>query len=98
MAEQTVASVAFTGASGVLTVTDGTHVAKINLTGDYTAATFTAASDGHGGVAIVAAPTPPLASHVFVAAIAGLAARGEGLVAIGASYARPQTALAAPHG
>ena len=38
---------------GVLTVTDGVHTAKITLVGDYTAATFTASSDGHGGVSIV---------------------------------------------
>jgi hypothetical protein len=38
-----------TSASGVLTVTDGTHTAHINLTGNYTASTFTASSDGNGG-------------------------------------------------
>jgi hypothetical protein len=42
---------------GVLTVSDGTHTAKINLTGNYTASTFTASSDGAGGV-IVVDPTP----------------------------------------
>ena len=29
-------------------VTDGTHTANINLSGNYTASTFVAASDGHG--------------------------------------------------
>jgi hypothetical protein len=56
--------------SGVLTVTDGTHTAHIALTGNYTGATFTAASDGHGGVKIIDTPTP--APHAFVAAMASL--------------------------
>jgi hypothetical protein len=47
-----------TAASGVLTVTDGTHVAKLKLLGDYLGATFTAASDGHGGVIV---HDPPMA-------------------------------------
>jgi len=37
---------------GVLTVTDGTHTAHIAFKGDYRASTFTAASDGRGGVII----------------------------------------------
>jgi hypothetical protein len=41
-----------TSASGVLTVTDGTHMAKINLFGNYLASTFVAASDGHGGTLV----------------------------------------------
>ncbi len=41
-----------TTTSGVLTVTDGTHTAKINLTGNYTASTFVLATDGHGGTLI----------------------------------------------
>jgi len=36
-------------AGGILTVQDGVHVAKLNLIGNYIAATFTSASDGHGG-------------------------------------------------
>jgi hypothetical protein len=37
---------------GVLTVKDGTHVAKIALLGNYIAASFTLAADGHGGTLI----------------------------------------------
>jgi hypothetical protein len=39
-------------ASGRLTVTDGVHTARIALTGDYLGATFTATSNGHGGVIV----------------------------------------------
>jgi len=38
--------------SGTLTVTDGVHTANIALLGQYMAASFTAASDGHGGTLI----------------------------------------------
>ncbi|HXU99204.1 MAG TPA: hypothetical protein VG166_01745 [Caulobacteraceae bacterium] len=56
-----------TTASGVLTVTDGTHTARITLTGDYTSSTFTVSSDGHGGTNIV---DPPAASAARLAAAA----------------------------
>jgi hypothetical protein len=54
------ASYAGTTASGTLTVTNGTQTAKVHLTGDYTAATFTLANDGHSGV-LVKDPSAPLA-------------------------------------
>jgi hypothetical protein len=38
-----------TTASGTLTVTDGTHTAKISLIGNYLGHTFTTTNDGHGG-------------------------------------------------
>ena len=38
---------------GTLTVTDGTHTANIALLGDYSPKSFTIASDGHGGTAVV---------------------------------------------
>ncbi|HJZ98141.1 MAG TPA: hypothetical protein VKE70_16640, partial [Candidatus Solibacter sp.] len=38
--------------SGTLTVTDGTHTANLTLLGQYTAANFHLASDGHGGTMI----------------------------------------------
>lgn len=41
-----------TAAGGALTVTDGTHMAKIALFGDYMASSFVAASDGHGGTLV----------------------------------------------
>jgi len=90
------ASFSGTGAGGVLTVTDGTHTARINLTGAYTAATFTAASDGHGGVAIVASPAP--APHVFAAAIAALASPAAPHLYPGPTPLARPTPLAAPHG
>ncbi len=46
-------TVGFTEAAGhqrgVLTASDGVHTASIILLGQYTAAQFTVASDGHGG-------------------------------------------------
>ncbi len=83
--------VAFTGAgeasfsgtktSGVLTVSDGTHTARITLIGDYRNVVFVASSTGGDGVIIAASgaaitaskpPAPPL--HTLVAAMAGLGA------------------------
>jgi large repetitive protein len=56
-----------TGAGGTLSVGDGTHTAGIALLGQYIAASFVAASDGHGGTMITEAlrdQMPPLAqSH-----------------------------------
>jgi hypothetical protein len=42
---------------GKLSVTDGTHTANINLIGNYSASTFVATSDGHGGTLISQANT-----------------------------------------
>jgi len=80
-----------TSAGGVLTVTDGAHTASIKLIGDYTASTFVAATDGHGGTLIhdpakAPAKAPPasgaphleiplLPTHAFIQAMAGLGAR-----------------------
>jgi hypothetical protein len=50
-----------TTTSGVLTVTDGTHTAKIKLTGNYLASTWTLSSDDTGGT-LVADPTPARAA------------------------------------
>jgi hypothetical protein len=46
-----------TAAGGTLHVTDGTHTANISLIGDYTGATFVAATDNHGGT-LVHDPVP----------------------------------------
>ncbi|MBA3811045.1 MAG: hypothetical protein H0X27_05255 [Caulobacteraceae bacterium] len=81
---------------GVLTVSDGTHIANIKLSGDYTAFTFGSISDGHGGVDVfyketaVAAP-PPAATSRLVAAMAGFGAGagGPAHVAADARFARP---------
>ena len=76
-------------ASGVLTVTDGTHTAHITLIGDYRTSTFVASSDGNGGTFVhdpsagpVASSPPriaPVASHAFVAAMAGMGGGGGSL-------------------
>jgi hypothetical protein len=80
--------------SGTLTVTDGTHMAHIKLTGDYTHSTFTVASDGHGGTTVVD-PTPPASRApslmALVAAMAALAPAGSAIPAreIGRSSVAP---------
>ena len=61
-------------AGGVLTVTDQTNTAKINLQGDYLGCTFSVASDGGQGVLVVAnqnkaAPAP---LHAFIASMAAM--------------------------
>jgi VCBS repeat-containing protein len=43
---------------GTLTVGDGTRTASIALTGNYSLANFTVASDGHGGTSVVDPPLP----------------------------------------
>lgn len=70
-------------ASGILTVTDGTHTASIKLKGDYRSQTFVAESDGAGGVVVAAitGPAPPPSTQGFVAAMAGMGAS----VGVGAS-------------
>jgi hypothetical protein len=66
-----------TVSGGVLTVTDGTHTANINLVGDYLGATFVASSDGKKGVDIVATGgQTPSAAH-FVSAMAAMTGHGE---------------------
>lgn len=60
---------------GVLTVTDGAHRAHIRLVGDYSASTFTASSDGHGGVVVVGGPQTSAPHHLFIAAMAGIGVR-----------------------
>jgi hypothetical protein len=45
-----------TSSSGTLTVSDGSHTAIIALLGNYMAASFVPASDGHGGTYVVDPP------------------------------------------
>jgi hypothetical protein len=96
------ASYSGTTASGVLTVSNGTQTAKITLMGNYTASTFTVASDGHGGV-IVKDPTgPPSPAQALIAGMAsfssgagGSAVLTHGLVLhAGLMLARPETMAA----
>jgi hypothetical protein len=53
-----------TFSKGLLTVSDGTHVAKLNMVGNFTLASFHAASDGSGGTLITDPPAtdPPTTS------------------------------------
>ena len=92
------ASFSGTASSGVLTVTDGTHTAQTTLVGDYLGATFTAASDGKGGVDVVAASaqTPSVAHFAGVmAAMNGHGAAAE-LVDARAFNSDRQLTLATP--
>ena len=45
------------GTGGTLSLTDGTHSAKIALLGNYIASSFAMASDNHGGTMVVAEAT-----------------------------------------
>ena len=88
--------------SGVLTVSDGTHTARIALTGNYTGVTFTAASDGHGGVSVVDTPTPGAprpqntAAHTFIAAMAGFGAPAASHIQTRETWAPRQSLLMSP--
>jgi len=80
-AATTTATFAGTATSGVLTVTDGTNTAKINLIGNYVGHIFTT-SLGAGGVGTkivdpAASPSPapstlPAPPHAFIAAMAAV--------------------------
>ncbi len=67
------ASFSGTTRSGILTVSDGAHTARLRLLGDFTAATFTAQSDGSGGTIVTASTTMAPALH-FIAAMSSLGA------------------------
>jgi hypothetical protein len=80
--------------SGILSVTDGTHTAKIVLVGNYETSTFTLSSDGHGGTKVVDPTAPP---HAFIAAMAGFGAPG-GTASAGAEpWRNPAASLAPPN-
>lgn len=93
------ASFSGTKSGGVLTVTDGTHTAHINLKGDYRTSVFVAASDGHGGTiihdptagAIIQTGTAGRPTTAFISAMAALggdAAAASGPVAASGMAAR----------
>jgi hypothetical protein len=90
----TAATYSGTQTSGVLTVTDGTHTAKIRLWGDYLGSTFAVSSDGHGGTSVVDPPSGRV--DVFVAAMAGLSPAAGPTVAGAAHQALQGTILARP--
>jgi len=97
----TTATFSGTSTSGVLTVTNGTQTAEINLTGDYLASAFTTSSDGHGGTTVVD-PTGRAAIQHFIEAAARMAPAtvasatptGEARDAVAPILARPGAALA----
>ncbi|HEY2179971.1 MAG TPA: hypothetical protein VGH15_15480, partial [Caulobacteraceae bacterium] len=82
-----------TATSGTLTVTDGTHTAKITLLGNYVGHTFTPSSDGHGGTKVVDPATSAGgggAGHV-VPLVTAMAAFGTGAPAGVDRATQPQT-------
>jgi hypothetical protein len=95
---------------GVLTVTDGSHTARITLVGSYVGSTFVASSDGQGGTIVVdprkapavapSTPTPPVRAaespHLFISAMAGLAAPTAVGTHAGHMEARPVMVLVGP--
>jgi hypothetical protein len=83
-----------TNAGGILTVSDGTHTARLQLAGDFRTTTFTTLSDGFGGVVVAAssAVMAPSPTHLLAAAMAGLVSNSP----VTASPAMPGTATAPP--
>ena len=88
----TTASYSGTKTSGVLTVTDGAHTAKIHLAGDFLASSWTLASDGHGGTTVVD-PAAPLTQAMASFATGG----GAGGAILNSPAPRSQLLLAATH-
>jgi hypothetical protein len=91
----TTASYAGTTAGGTLTVTDGTHTAHIQLTGDYTRSKFVTASDGHGGTLVHDPATSP-SPDAFASAMAGMGQRPGTIVPGATSVAAATMTLARP--
>ena len=84
--------------SGLLTVTDGTHIAKIKLNGDYTGVTFSVSNDGHSGTTVVdMTKTMSPAVPSLVVAMAGFSVGGgNGLPAAASGRSSPTTLLVPP--
>jgi len=87
----TTASYAGTTAQGVLTVTNGTQTARINLIGDYLGSTFTVYNDGEDGTLVVDPKAAATATHAFVAAMAAFGAPASASVSASdaAHFAKP---------
>jgi hypothetical protein len=94
--EATTASFSGSTASGVLTVSDGTHTARIKLAGNYLKSSFNIASDGHGGATVVDPPKTPGQTQVLVAAMAGFAPAGAAGESCAQAPWRPRPPLLAP--
>jgi hypothetical protein len=86
-----------TTTSGTLTVTDGTHTARIKLAGNYTTSTFTVKSDGDGGTTVFDPIATAGHTHAFIAAIAGLGAPGGTASAAAEPWRAPVASLAPPN-
>jgi hypothetical protein len=82
---------------GVLTVTDGTHTARIKLEGNYLSAMFTASSDGHGGTIVVAHwdenVSPP---HAMISAMASFGASGAHSNHVSEAWSPREALIASP--
>jgi len=97
----TTASYSGTTTSGVLTVMDGSQIARITLEGNYTKSSFTLSSDGHGGTGVVDPPVPSSVQSFIAAAAAigggageSIAPTREGRLLDPPMLARPGTAAA----
>jgi len=86
-----------TAISGILTISDGTHSAHIDLIGDYQDASFTAASDGQGGTIVVAGGAEGAKSpHAFISAMAAFRASAAHCERAGVAWPAREPLLAAP--
>jgi hypothetical protein len=72
--------------SGVLTVTDGAHTARIAFLGNYTTGAFICSSDGHGGVTVIGS------TQAMISAMAGVSAGAPAPM----PFASPQANAAQP--
>jgi hypothetical protein len=81
--------------AGVLTVTDGTHTAKITLAGNFSSSTFTTSSDGQGGTKVVDPPASASAALFASQAAAMGASLGAASLAAQTQTMPPAPLLAA---
>jgi len=89
------ASESYAGAAGggILTVTDGTHTAKLKLFGNFLGSSFDLSKDAGGGVIV----TDPPKTTAFTSAMASFGVSSHASAAIGAgAAATPPTRLATP--
>jgi hypothetical protein len=85
-----------TATGGVLTVSDGAHTASIHLLGDYLTDRFVSASDGAGGVDVVAMAAGGASAHGFATAMAAFGPPAGGQASPAASRPDPSRMLIAP--
>ena len=83
-----------TTSGGVLTVTDGTRTAHINLVGDYTSVSWVTQNDGHGGTSVHAA-IPPATAAALSQHMAALGAGSSATTSGSTAGAAPLTPLLA---